>query len=298
MHPLLLWCILFSMNIEIQTKIFLDSGNPSETKKALEILKYLDGQTTNPSLIVKNPEVQKCLSGEKTCSEGDLLLIYRDVVSEIRTLLGEGKSVSIEVYADKNTTAEDMIAQGTTMNSWIPGAHIKLPITKAGLTAANHFVAQGINVNMTLCFSQEQAVAVHRATIGAQEGQVLISPFVGRLDDIGEQGLDLIKNIIFQYEALESHVQVLAASIRSVDHFAAIIDQACDLITVPLQVIEAWASSDYSLDYTLNPELQRIPYVELDTDKEYTEYDITHDLTEKGLGKFAADWKSIFTTNE
>lgn len=277
------------------TKIYLDSGDPAETKIIMDQLGFVDGQTTNPSLIVKNPEVQKCKTGEKECSESDLLHFYKDIVSDLRSQLDQGQSVSIEVYADKDTTAEAMIAQGSEMNSWIPGAHVKLPITPAGLTAARHFVDNGINVNMTLCFSVDQALAVHAATRGCTKGQVYVSPFIGRLDDIGESGVDLIENILNAYAGVSSQVEVLAASIRNKDHVVDTMALGCDLLTIPFKVL-----SEYSLEemkVLLDADTaQRIPTEGLE-DKDWNQYDITHPLTDKGLAKFAQDWKSIFTTN-
>lgn len=279
------------MEHDVMTQIFLDSGNPQDTQKALELLGSLDGQTTNPSLIAKSPKIQ---DAQKDLQEEGLLLLYKEIVSEIRNILGPKKSISIEVYADSETTSEKMIEQASVMNEWISDVHIKLPITEAGLKTANYLVNKGFNVNMTLCFSQEQALAVHYATLGAQPGQVFISPFIGRLDDIGQQGTDLIKNILFQYESIESHVSVLAASIRSVDHLAFVINHGCDIATVPLKVISDWSSRDFTLEYHLPENLAPISYQDIELNKNWSEYIIYHELTEQGLLKFSEDWKSIF----
>ena len=91
--------------------------------------------------------------------------------------------------------AEDMLPQGREMFSWIPNAHIKFPTSHEGLKAADQAVQEGLRVNLTLCFSQEQAAAVYAATKGAKKGDVFVSPFIGRLDDRGENGMDLIANI-------------------------------------------------------------------------------------------------------
>ena len=112
-----------------------------------------------------------------------------------------------------------MLAQGEEMFSWIPNAYIKYPCTHEGLRAAQMSVQESIRVNMTLCFSQEQAAAVYAATKGSKE-PVYVSPFVGRLDDRGEDGMDLVKNIKKMYERSDGHVHVLAASIRNIDHLA------------------------------------------------------------------------------
>lgn len=278
----------------MQTKIYLDSGDPAETKIITDQLGFLDGQTTNPSLIVKNPEVQKCKTGERVCSEEDLLGFYKEIVSDMRNQFDQGQSVSIEVYADKDTTAEEMIAQGTDMNTWIPDAHIKLPITAAGLKAAHHFVNKGVNVNMTLCFTVDQALAVHAATRGCTKGQVYVSPFIGRLDDIGESGVDLIENILNAFAAVDSNVEVLAASIRNKDHVVDTLALGCDRMTIPYKVLSLYKAEEMKalLDAATT---ERVPS-DLNDDKEWDQYDITHPLTDKGLAKFAQDWKSIFTT--
>src|SRR3989344_3804163 len=195
----------------LKSRIFLDSGDPQETREALELLGFLDGQTTNPSLIAKN----SATAGKKF-SRSEILDFYKKVVQKISGLIPAG-SVSIEVYADASTTATEMIEQGKIFNGWIPNAHIKYPTTTGGLQAAEFSVSQGLRVNLTLCFSQEQAAAVHAATKGAQKGDVFVSPFVGRLDDRGENGMDLIKHIINMYAAGDGHVEGLTASVRNLD---------------------------------------------------------------------------------
>ena len=115
----------------------------------------------------------------------------------------------IEVFADIDTQAEEMLAQGEEMFSWIPNAYIKYPCTHEGLRAAEISVGRQIRVNTTLCFSQEQAAAVYAATKGSRE-PVYVSPFVGRLDDRGENGIDLIKNIKEMYKNGDGHVHVLS----------------------------------------------------------------------------------------
>src|SRR6185312_798079 len=113
-------------------------------------------------------------------------------------------------------TAEDMFRQGKDMFSWIPNAYVKYPCTAEGLRAAHMSVEAGIRVNMTLCFSQAQAAAVYAATRGSK-APVYVSPFIGRLDDQGEDGMDLVRNIKRMYEHGDGHVHVLAASIRNMN---------------------------------------------------------------------------------
>ncbi|MBU1164388.1 transaldolase [Patescibacteria group bacterium] len=275
----------------LATKIFLDSGDPIETKKTLEILDFLDGQTTNPSLIAKNPQT----AGKKFSKE-EIYEFYKKVVKEIALMIQQG-SVSVEVYADKNTKAESMIVQGKEMFSWIPNAHIKLPTNTEGLKAAESLVQDGLRVNMTLVFSQEQAAAVHAATKGANKGDVFVSPFVGRLDDRGENGMDLIKNIIEMYKKADSHVEVLAASVRSLDHFMYSLQLGSDIITAPLKVYQEWNEKgikipDANYQY-LFKNLIPMPYHELDLSKSWQEFNINHGLTDAGIEHFAKDWNNL-----
>src|SRR3990167_3042266 len=102
----------------LQTKIFLDSGDPAETREAIKLLGFLDGQTTNPSLIAKNPQT----TGKKF-SKQEILDFYKKVVQEISGLIPDG-SVSIEVYADGQTSSDEMLSQGREFFQWIPNAHI------------------------------------------------------------------------------------------------------------------------------------------------------------------------------
>lgn len=279
----------------LKTKIFLDGGDPKETKELIDVLGFLDGQTTNPTLVSKNPEAQRRLeSGEKFTSE-EIMDFYKDVVSEISAIIPNG-SVSIEVYADENTTTEHMLEQALKMNEWIPNAHIKFPTTKAGLAAASECVKQGINVNMTLVFSQEQAAAVYAATNGAHKGQVFVSPFIGRLDDRGENGMDLIKNIIEMYKKGDGHVEVLTASVRNMDHYEAALSLGSDIITGPLKLIKEWDEGGMKVPktYSYAPEgLKRIEYKELDLGQDWESFDIQHESTDAGIKKFAADWNAL-----
>lgn len=158
----------------LHTKIFLDGGDPAETKEIIALLGWLDGQTTNPSLVAKNPAFAACSDTPDGCTNDDLWAAYKTIVSEISPLVPD--SVSIEVYADKDTTAQEMITKGRELTTWIPNAHVKLPINEAGLEAAETLTQEGIRVNMTLCFTQAQAAAVFAATRGAKPGDVYLSP--------------------------------------------------------------------------------------------------------------------------
>lgn len=116
----------------LKTKIFLDSGDPQETRDILALLGFLDGQTTNPTLISKNPQAKSQLESGKKFTKQEIYDFYKSVVTEIAALIPNG-SVSIEVYADQSTTPEQMIKEGRQMFSWIPNAYNKLPIIDTGL---------------------------------------------------------------------------------------------------------------------------------------------------------------------
>ncbi len=280
----------------LKARIFLDGGDPGETREIIRLLGFLDGQTTNPTLISKNPEARKRLEKGEKFSEQEILNFYQDVVREISALIPEG-SVSIEVYADASTSAEQMLKQGKEMASWIPNAHIKFPTTKEGLKAAEQTVKEGLRVNMTLCFKQEQSAAVYAATLSAKKGDVFVSPFIGRLDDRGQNGMDLISNIIKMYQQGDGHVMVLTASVRSYDHMLCALQMGSDIITAPFNLLKEWGEKGLPLpgeDYTYNSgDLKEIPYEEIDLTKNWQGYDILHDLTDKGIDRFAADWNSL-----
>jgi transaldolase len=280
----------------LQTRIFLDGGNPEETKMIMKLLGFLDGQTTNPTLIAKNPEARKRLEQGNKFSEREIFDFYRSVVTTISGLIPRG-SVSVEVYADATTAAASMLMQGREMFSWIPNAHIKFPTSREGLKAAELAVKEGLRVNMTLCFSQEQAAAVYAATRGAKKGQIFVSPFVGRLDDRGENGMDLIANIIKMYQKGDGHVEVLTASVRTMDHFLYALRLGSDIITTPYEMLKTWTDNGASLpadNYRFDRKsLKPIPYNEIDLSKQWDEYDIRHDLTDKGMDRFSADWNTL-----
>jgi transaldolase len=136
-----------------RTKILVDGGDPDETLRVKRLLGFVDGQTTNPSLIAKNPEIQQRIASGHRLSLQEEKDEYRKIVQALSPLVGDA-GVSIEVFADLDTRAEEMLAQGEEMN-------------------------------MTLCFSQEQAAAVYAATKGSK-APVYVSPFIGRLDDRGK----------------------------------------------------------------------------------------------------------------
>src|SRR5437879_2592949 len=132
------------------------------------------------------------------------------------------------------------------MFSWIPNAYIKYPCIYEGLRAAKMSVQQGMRVNMTLCFSQEQAAAVYAATKGSKQ-TVYVSPFVGRLDDRGDDGMQLVRNIKMMYERGDGHVHVLAASLRRLDHLLYAFTLGAELATAPAKIFEQWAKAGFPI---------------------------------------------------
>jgi transaldolase len=220
-------------------------------------------------------------------------------VQSISTLVGDA-GVSIEVFADLATSGEEMLAQGREMFSWIPNAYIKYPCTQEGLRAAEMSVGEAIRVNMTLCFSQEQAAAVYAATKGSR-APVYVSPFVGRLDDRGENGMDLVRNIKQMFEGGDGHVHVLAASIRHLQHLLGALASGAELVTAPGKVWEEWAGSSFPLPVPgfvyqgtdkADKALKPIAYKSLDLNRAWDSFDIRHDLTTTGIQQFVADYKS------
>ncbi len=282
----------------LNTKLFLDSGSAEDTKVTIETLGFIDGQTTNPSLIAKSPGAKARLDAGDKFTPAEVNEFYKQTVTDVRAAMPNG-SISIEVYADADTKAEDMITQGAEMNTWIPGAHIKLPTTSEGLKAARHFVDAGVNVNMTLVFSQAQAAAVYAATTGAKKGQVFLSPFIGRLDDIGQDGMSLIGNILKMYHMQgDGHVDVLVASVRSMDHFTASLALGADIITSPQKFLEEWAERGMEIPESFvyhRSDLEIIPFESFDLTQAPESFNIQHDLTDKGLKKFAEDWNSLIS---
>lgn len=282
-----------------KTKILVDGGDPAETRRIKDLLGFVDGQTTNPSLVAKNPEIRQLVASGQRLSGQEEKEEYKNIVQEISPLVGDA-GVSIEVFADLGTTAEQMFAQGKEMFSWIPNAYVKYPSTHEGLRAAQMSVRDRIRVNMTLCFSQEQAAAVYSATKGSVE-PVYVSPFVGRLDDHGENGMDLVSNIKRMYETSDGHVHVLAASIRHLEHLLYAFALGVQLVTVPARVLEDWAAKSFPMpnrDFTykaigasgkpLNP----LPYRMLKLNQPWENFDIAHELTTKGIQKFVQDYQS------
>ena len=209
-------------------KIFLDTANVSEIKEGVAI-GIVDGVTTNPSLIAKEKKP------------------FRPLVEEICSIVPG--DVSLEVVA---TDFEGMVKEGEELSQIAANAVVKCPLTKDGLKAVKYLSGKGIRVNQTLCFSAPQAL------LSAKAGATYISPFLGRLDDIGAVGMDLIRDICEIYRNYGFKTQVLAASIRNPIHVIDAAKAGAHVATMPFSV------------------LQQL---------------IKHPLTDIGLKKFTEDWE-------
>ena len=189
-------------------KIFLDTANVAEIKEGVA-LGVVDGVTTNPSLVAKEKRP------------------FRPLVEEICSIVPG--DVSLEVVA---TDFEGMVKEGEELAQIAPNAVVKVPLTKDGLKAVRHLSAKGIKLNQTLCFSAPQAL------LSAKAGATYISPFLGRLDDIGAVGMDLIRDICHIYRNYGFTTQVLAASIRSPLHVLDAAKAGAHVATMPFTVLE------------------------------------------------------------
>jgi len=209
-------------------ELFIDTAEIEEIK-SLNITGLIDGVTTNPSLIAK--------SG-------------RNIVETIAEICSEVSGpVSAEVTA---TDFDTMIKEGRKLSAIAKNVAIKVPLTFDGLRACKVFSEDGIMVNVTLCFSAAQAI------LAAKSGASFISPFIGRLDDIGSDGMSLISEITEIYEIHGFETKVLAASIRSVQDIINVAKLGADVATIPPKFLKAMYN---------------------------------HPLTDKGLADFLSDWK-------
>lgn len=284
-------------------KFFIDSCDPADTQKAMGLLGVIHGQTTNPTLLTKNPDVQKYLSQGKKLKTAELGIMYKEAIQAIAAYT-DG-AISVEVYADWNTSSEEMLNQANDMRNWSKNVYIKFPTIPEGLKAADAFTRAGGRVNMTLVFDQEQAAAVYSATRETKD-TAFVSPFVGRWDDRGFFGLDVVKNIRRMYDTFDTiqkktqcHVEILAASIRTLDHMHGSIALGADIITAPLSVFQAWVDAGSNRTPSTPPKpanLQPVEYQELVYDDDFSTYPIDrseHGLLHEGLLKFANDWNAV-----
>ena len=209
-------------------KYFLDTANVEEIRKAAE-LGIIDGVTTNPSLIAREGRD------------------FKAVIKEI-TAIVDGP-ISAEVISLK---AAEMVSEALDLAQLHKNIVIKVPMTAAGITATSILSKQGIRVNVTLVFSTTQALAATKA------GAAYVSPFVGRIDDIGSDGIDLIAEIMLIFSNYEIKTEVIAASIRNRNHLSQAAMAGADIATIPYQVL-------------------------MDS--------LKHPLTDQGIAKFLKDWE-------
>lgn len=209
-------------------KFFIDTANLDEIREA-NSMGLIDGVTTNPSLVAREGNVDFKEHIGRICE-----IVDGDVSAEVTALDSEG-----------------MLREGRELAKIAPNVVIKCPLTLDGLKATQAFRKDGIKVNVTLCFSAAQAL------LAAKAGASYISPFIGRLDDVGQDGMQLIRDIVVIYENYGFDTEVLAASIRHPMH---IVDSAlagAHVATIPFKVIQQL---------------------------------VKHPLTDKGLDAFLADW--------
>ena len=210
-------------------KFFIDTANLDEIREANE-LGLIDGVTTNPSLVAKENDVDFKEHIAKICA-----MVKGDVSAEVTSLDTEG-----------------MLREGREYAKIAPNVVVKCPLTMDGLKATRTLTDEGTGVNVTLCFSAAQAI------LAAKAGAKYISPFIGRLDDIATNGMQLISDIVTIYGNYGFGTQVLAASIRHPMHIVDCALVGADVATIPFKVIQQL---------------------------------VNHPLTDKGLEAFLSDWK-------
>ena len=211
--------------------IFLDTANIDEIRQAAR-LGVISGVTTNPSLVAKE-------------KRADMKAVVREISSIV-----EGP-ISAEVLS---LEPEAMIREARDVSSWSPNVVVKIPMSASGLEAISVLSKEGVRTNLTLCFSLNQAI------LGGIVGATYISSFVGRLDDIGHDGMELVADIVKVYEHYKISTQVIAASIRHPLHVSAAARAGAHVATVPYSVLMQM---------------------------------IRHPLTEMGIARFAEDWHRI-----
>jgi transaldolase len=213
-------------------KIFLDTANLEELKKGAA-WGIVDGVTTNPTLIAREGRpIEEQIA--KICE-----IVDGDVSAEVVSLV-----------------ADDMITEGRKLAKIHKNVVVKVPLTRDGITACSALSKEGIRLNVTLCFTAAQAL------LAAKAGAYIISPFVGRLDDIGIDGMQLIHDIVQVYQNYGYKTQILAASLRTTNHVIESAKAGADIGTMPFKTLDAL---------------------------------FAHPLTEKGLEQFLKDWGKVFS---
>lgn len=210
-------------------KFFIDTANLDEIREA-NGMGLIDGVTTNPSLIAKEGDIDFKEHIGKICA-----MVKGDISAEVVSLDAEG-----------------MLREGRELAKIADNIVVKCPLTLDGLKATRTFTAEGIKTNVTLCFSAAQAI------LAAKAGATYVSPFIGRLDDIGQDGMQLISDIVQIYDNYDYGTQVLAASIRHPMHIVDAALVGADVCTIPFKTLAQL---------------------------------VNHPLTDKGLDAFLSDWK-------
>jgi len=214
-------------------RIFIDTANLDEIREAAD-MGILDGVTTNPSLVAKEGHKDFRAMLEKICE-----IVDGDVSAEV---------ISV--------TCNEIVKEAKELSKIHDNIVVKVPLIKEGLKAVKVLSSEGIKTNVTLCFSPSQAI------LAAKAGAYLVSPFVGRLDDISISGMELIAQIVNIYSNYDFQTQVLVASIRNPLHFVDAAQIGADVCTIPFNVINQL---------------------------------VKHPLTDIGLDKFMEDWKKNFS---
>jgi transaldolase len=209
-------------------KFFLDTANLNEIREGAE-LGLIDGVTTNPSLVAKEGNVDFKQHIAAICE-----IVQGDVSAEVTSLDLDG-----------------MLREGREYARIAPNVVVKCPLTRDGLKATRRLTDEGTKVNVTLCFSAAQAI------LAAKAGAAYISPFIGRLDDVGQNGLELLAEIVEIYDNYDWKTEVLAASMRHPIHVVEAARMGADVATIPFKVIDQL---------------------------------MKHPLTDRGLDQFLADW--------
>jgi transaldolase len=217
-------------------RLFLDTANIEQIRSAAE-LGVISGVTTNPSLVAREGRVD-----------------YRTRILEISSIING--PISAEVIAQD---AKGMIEEAREIASWSPQVVVKIPITAEGLRAISVLAREKIKVNLTLCFSLNQAL------LGALAGATYVSPFVGRLDDIGHDGMELVAEIVKLFQYYQFSTQLIAASIRHPRHCVAAAKAGAHIATVPYPVLMQM---------------------------------IQHPLTTSGIARFLEDWKQVMISEK
>ena len=212
-------------------RIFLDTAKIEEIEKGARI-GVVSGVTTNPSLLAR--------AGHKD---------YEAAVKKICSIIPG--PVSAEVVVEEKGA---MLKQARQIAAWAPNVVIKIPSTIEGLEVIKTLSAENIKVNMTLCFSLNQAI------LGALAGAAYISPFVGRMDDIGHDGMELVKEMVDVFKAYQFGAEIIAASIRHPRHCVAAAKAGAHIATIPYKVLEQM---------------------------------MKHPLTDTGIARFMEDWRSV-----